>query len=61
MALIAPTYSTGKLFHWLDDHRVWMIGAVGVLSALLALGLNANRWKIFATVAVALVLLRAYP
>ena len=38
-----------------------MIGAVGVLSALLALGLNANRWKIFATVAVALVLIRAYP
>ncbi len=36
--------------HWLDEHRVWMIGAVGVLSALLALGLNANRWKIFATV-----------
>ena len=28
---------------------------------MLALGLNANRWKIFATVAVALVLLRAYP
>jgi hypothetical protein len=23
-------------------------GAVGVLSAVLALGLNANRWKIFA-------------
>ena len=38
-----------------------MIGAVGVLSALLALGLNANRWKIFATVTVALVLIRAYP
>src|SRR5256885_4027115 len=46
---------------WLDEHRVWMVGAVGVLSALLALGLNANRWKIFATVAVALVLIRAYP
>ena len=38
-----------------------MIGAVGVLSALLALGLNANRWKIFATVVVALVLIRVYP
>src|ERR1700712_5059901 len=38
-----------------------MIGAIGVLSALLALGLNASRWKIFATVAVALVLIRAYP
>ncbi|MFL6792544.1 MAG: class I SAM-dependent methyltransferase, partial [Bradyrhizobium sp.] len=60
-ALIAPTYSTGRMFGWLDDHRVWVIGAVGVLSALLALGLNANRWKIFATVVVALVVLRAYP
>jgi hypothetical protein len=61
VALIAPSYSDGKSMHWLDDHRVWMIGAVGMLSALLALGLNANRWKIFATIAVALVLIRAYP
>ncbi|HEV3499303.1 MAG TPA: fused MFS/spermidine synthase [Bradyrhizobium sp.] len=61
VALIAPSYSEGKIMTWLDAHRVWVIGAVGVLSALLALGLNANRWKIFATVAVALVLIRAYP
>ena len=61
VALIAPTYNTGKVFTWLDTNRVWVIGAVGVLSALLALGLNANRWKIFATVAVALALIRAYP
>jgi hypothetical protein len=61
VALIAPSYSSGKVFTWMDDHRVWVIGAVGVLSALLALGLNANRWKIFATVIVALVLIRAYP
>jgi hypothetical protein len=65
VALIAPAYSDGELMatfmNWLDDNRVWVIGAVGALSALLALGLNANRWKIFATVAVALVLIRAYP
>ena len=61
VALIAPSWSEGKIMAWLDDHRVWVIGAVGVLSALLALGLNANRWKIFATVVVALVLIRAYP
>jgi hypothetical protein len=61
VALIAPSWSDSKIMHWLDDNRVWMIGAVGVLSALLALGLNANRWKIFATIAVALVLIRAYP
>jgi len=63
--LIAPVYSEGQLMAtflgWLDDNRVWVIGAVGVLSALLALGLNANRRKIFATVAVALFLIRAYP
>jgi len=61
VALIAPAWSSGKVFSWMDDHRVWIIGAVGVLSALLTLGLNANRWKIFATVAIALVLLRAWP
>ncbi|UFX47429.1 fused MFS/spermidine synthase [Bradyrhizobium sp. 41S5] len=61
VALIAPSYSAGDIFNWFDDHRVWVIGAVGVLSALLALALNANRWKIFATVVVALVVLRAYP
>jgi hypothetical protein len=61
VALIAPSYSSGKMFSWIQDHRVWVTGAVGVLSALLALALNANRWKIFATVAVALVLIRVYP
>jgi hypothetical protein len=61
VALIAPSYSTGKIMAWLGEYRVWMIGAVGGLSALLALGLNASRWKIFATVVVALVLIRAYP
>src|SRR5437762_1576945 len=61
VALIAPPYSAGKVMAWLSDQRVWVIGAVGVLSALLALGLNANRWKIFATVVLALVLIRAYP
>ncbi len=61
VALIAASWSAGEVMEWLDDHRVWVISAVGVLSALLALGLNANRWKIFATVVVALVLIRAYP
>ncbi|KWV60990.1 hypothetical protein AS156_26655 [Bradyrhizobium macuxiense] len=61
VALIAPSYATGKLFNWFDVWRVWVIGGVGVLSALLVLALNADRWKIFATVVVAMVLLRAYP
>jgi hypothetical protein len=61
VALIAPSWSEGRITTWLDEHRVWVIGAVGALSALLPLGLNASRWKIFATVVVALVLIRAYP
>jgi hypothetical protein len=61
VALIAPTWSTGKVESWLMDRRVWVAGSIGVLSALLALGLNANRWKIFATVVLALVLIRVYP
>jgi hypothetical protein len=65
VALIAPSLSDGKLMSeamaWLDGKRVWVIGAVGALSALLALGLNVGRWKIFATVVLALVLLRVYP
>src|ERR1700681_3015795 len=61
LALIAPSWSEGKITTWVGEHRVWVVGAVGGLSALRALGLNANRWKMFATVVVALVLIRAYP
>jgi hypothetical protein len=61
VAMIAPSYAEDKFMTWLDAHRVWVIGAVGVLSALMALGLNAERQKIFATVVVALVLIRVYP
>jgi hypothetical protein len=59
--MVAPSWSDGRLMRWLGDHRVWVIGAMGLVSALLALGLQANRWKIFATVVVALLLIRAYP
>jgi hypothetical protein len=61
VALIVPTFHHGKVFAWIEGHRVYTIAAVGGLAALVALALNANRWKIFATVVVALVLVRAYP
>src|SRR5262249_16465683 len=59
---LAPAYhASGKIWMWFEDHRVFLAGSIGVLAALLALALNANRWKIFATVVVALLLTRAYP
>jgi hypothetical protein len=61
VALIAPAYREGTISTWLEDHRVWVAGGVGVLAALVALGLNADRWKIFATAVVALALIRIYP
>jgi hypothetical protein len=61
LALVTPSYKTGEVTTWLEDHRVWVAGAVGILAALLALAVNANRWKIFATVALALALTRIYP
>ncbi|HEY7844331.1 MAG TPA: fused MFS/spermidine synthase [Bradyrhizobium sp.] len=61
IALIAPAWREGTLSTWLEDHRVWVAGGVGVLAALAALGLNADRWKVFATAVVALALIRIYP
>ena len=61
VALIAPAWYAGKIPSWLLDHRVWTASAVGVLAAALALLLKANRLKIFATVVLALVLIRVYP
>ena len=61
IALIALAYREGSISTWLEDHRVWVAGSVGVLAALAALGLNADRWKVFATAVVALALIRLYP
>jgi hypothetical protein len=61
IALIVPTWFPGKVWVWLEDHRVWVAGTIGMLAAVLALALNADRWKIFATVVVALVVIRIYP
>jgi len=62
VALIVPTFAdTGKIFAWLENHRAWVAGSVGVLAGVAALVLNASRWKIFATVAVAMILIRVYP
>jgi hypothetical protein len=61
VVLVGFSYSTDNAALWLEDHRTWVAGSIGVLAALLALVLNASRWKIFATVILALVLVRVYP
>jgi hypothetical protein len=61
IVLIAPIWAPGKAFAWLEAHQVWVATAVGVLALVLALGVNADRWKVFATVALSLALIRLYP
>ena len=61
VALLVPAGMTGKVTAYLAEHRVYVAGVVGVLAAVIALLLNAGRWKVFATAALALVLIRAYP
>jgi hypothetical protein len=61
VALIAPAYSTGKVFGWLEEYRVYVASTVAVLAMLLAILLGADRWKLAAIVALALVLIRVYP
>jgi hypothetical protein len=61
VALIAPAYSAGKVFTWLDDHRVYVISAIAIAGMILALLLKADRAKLVGIVILALVLIRAYP
>jgi hypothetical protein len=61
VALIAPSFRTGEVSEWLVDQRVYVAGAVAVMGMLLALVLNAGRWKLASVTALALVLVRVYP
>jgi hypothetical protein len=61
IALIAPSYTTGKVFTWMDDQRVYVVGAVAIAAMILAILLKVNRFKLAAVVILALVLIRVYP
>jgi hypothetical protein len=61
VALIAPSYSGGKVFAWLDGHRVYVISAVAVAGIILAILLKAGRAKLAGIAILALVLIRVYP
>jgi hypothetical protein len=60
-ALIAPALRTGELFDWLEEQRVYVAGGIAVAGMLLALLLDAGRWKFASLAALALVLIRVYP
>jgi hypothetical protein len=59
--LIAPSYSDGKMFAWLEDERVYVITAVAIVGMLLAVLKIADRVKLVGVVVLALVLIRVYP
>jgi hypothetical protein len=61
VALIAPSFGKGEVLNWLQEQRVYVVGAVASVGMLLALGLNTGRWKLAALATLALVLVRVYP
>jgi hypothetical protein len=61
LALIAPSFSKGEVLDWLQEQRVYVVGAVAAVGMLLALVLRADRWKLAGLATLALVLVRVYP
>ncbi|MEO6840680.1 MAG: fused MFS/spermidine synthase [Bradyrhizobium sp.] len=61
VVLITPAYTTGKLFDWLNDERLYLASVVSVAGLILVILLHGSRWKFAATVTLALVLTRVYP
>ncbi len=62
LALIVPSWSgSGKVFTWLDDHRVYAISAIAIAGMILTILLKADRAKLAGIAILALVLIRLYP
>jgi hypothetical protein len=61
VALLAPSYSGGKVFAWQDGHRVYVISAVAIAGVIAAMFLKVDRAKLAGIAILALVLIRAYP
>ena len=61
VALVVPSFGAGQVFDWLEEQRVYVVGAVAAFAMLLALLLGADRWKLASLAALALVLIRLYP
>ncbi|UGV25773.1 class I SAM-dependent methyltransferase [Rhodopseudomonas boonkerdii] len=60
VALIAPSYTTGKLFNWFDAQRVYVVAAVAVIGVIVA-RLHVGRLEMLGITVLALALIRIYP
>ncbi|WP_420133000.1 spermidine synthase [Rhodopseudomonas sp.] len=61
VALVAPAFASGKIYDWIGINRMLIVGDVAAVAAFAALVLRAGRWKVFATIVLALALIRLYP
>jgi hypothetical protein len=61
LALIAPSWTGGKAFAWLEDHRVYVISAIAIAGMMLAILLKVDRARLAGIAILALVLIRIYP
>jgi hypothetical protein len=59
--VLVPVLTKGRVFDYIEINRVIFVADVAALAALAALILRINRWKLFATVILALVMIRLYP
>jgi hypothetical protein len=61
IAIAAPHFLHARSRIWLHDNVIAVAGSVGAASVLLAVVLRSSRWTVAALVAIAMVLIRAYP
>jgi spermidine synthase len=61
IAMIAPALRKGGAFDWIETNRVNLIAAVAILAMIAGVLLQVSRAKLFATIVLALVLIRLYP
>lgn len=61
LLFLIPVATKGKFFEYIEINRVVFIADVAVLAAIAAMFLRIDRWKLLATVVLALVMIRVYP
>ena len=61
LALIVPSWTGGKAFAWLEDHRVYVISAIAIAGMMVTILLKIDRARLAGIAILALVLIRIYP